>query len=311
MGNLHTPCTNYHATNNGIQALLPDSSRIQATHQGLLPIYSLPKSARQLHLFPQMREALLSVGTLCDHGYEARFTAHDVKIYDDATVLITGTRDTKTRLWRIPLTNQTVLPPTDEVLHSASSAYHQPNQETLVHFLHASAGNPIPSTWTAAIDNNQYTTWPGLTSALVRKHLPKSEITVKAHIQQQRCNLRSTKSKPSATTLTPDNATSDFAPSSDSPNLRTSQIYAAIATPNRITGLIASDLTGRFPTRSHRGDHYILVIYDYDSNAILAEPLKNYQLLKSSEPMTKSVLVSVSVNFTPNCNASIMKPPPC
>jgi hypothetical protein len=277
MGNLNTPCTNYHATNNGIQALLPDSSRIQATHQGLLPIYSLPTSARKMHLFPQMREALLSVGTLCDHGYEARFTAHDVKIYDNNKVIINGSRDTKTRLWRIPLTNNSVLAPAHEVHHFASSAYHQPNQETLVRFLHASAGSPVPSTWISAIDNGHYATWPGLTSALVRKHLPKSEVTVKAHIQQQRKNLRSTKPKSSATTHTPDETTNEFSPTSDSPNIRTSHIYAAIETPNDITGLIASDLTGRFPKRSHRGHNYILVIYDYDSNAILAEPLKNRQ----------------------------------
>ena len=34
------------------------------------------------------------------------------------------------------------------------------------------------------------------------------------------------------------------------------------------------DLTGRFPHKSSRGNQYLLVIYDYDSNAILAEPLK-------------------------------------
>ena len=34
------------------------------------------------------------------------------------------------------------------------------------------------------------------------------------------------------------------------------------------------DLTGRFPHKLSRGNQYLLVIYDYDSNAILAEPLK-------------------------------------
>ena len=35
------------------------------------------------------------------------------------------------------------------------------------------------------------------------------------------------------------------------------------------------DLTGRFPFPSSRGNNYILVLYDFDSNAILAEPIAN------------------------------------
>ena len=40
-----------------------------------------------------------------------------------------------------------------------------------------------------------------------------------------------------------------------------------------LTGLIHSDLTGRFPVTSSLGNQYILVVYDYDSNAILVDPL--------------------------------------
>ena len=35
------------------------------------------------------------------------------------------------------------------------------------------------------------------------------------------------------------------------------------------------DLCGRFPVQSSRGNNYVMVIYAYDANAILAEPLKN------------------------------------
>jgi hypothetical protein len=34
------------------------------------------------------------------------------------------------------------------------------------------------------------------------------------------------------------------------------------------------DLTGRFPTKLQQGNLYILILYTYDDNAILAEPLK-------------------------------------
>jgi hypothetical protein len=42
-----------------------------------------------------------------------------------------------------------------------------------------------------------------------------------------------------------------------------------------ITGKIYSDQTGRFPVMSSKGNQYIMIVYDYDSAAILAEPLKN------------------------------------
>ena len=35
------------------------------------------------------------------------------------------------------------------------------------------------------------------------------------------------------------------------------------------------DQTGLFPTRSKRGDKYIMVMVEVDSNAILVEPLKS------------------------------------
>ena len=38
-----------------------------------------------------------------------------------------------------------------------------------------------------------------------------------------------------------------------------------------------SDLTGRFPHKSSRGNQYLLVVYDYDSNDIVFELLKTRQ----------------------------------
>ena len=38
-----------------------------------------------------------------------------------------------------------------------------------------------------------------------------------------------------------------------------------------------ADLTGRFPYLSSRGNEYICVLYDWDSNCILGEPIKNRQ----------------------------------
>jgi len=86
-------------------------------------------------------------------------------------------------------------------------------------------------------------------------------------MNQTRQNIHST--QPQASDLTRDN---DNNPNSDVPNARTQHVYAAVMD---LTGQIATDLTGRFPITSSRGNKYILILYDYDSNSILAEPRKN------------------------------------
>ena len=41
------------------------------------------------------------------------------------------------------------------------------------------------------------------------------------------------------------------------------------------TGLCGTDLTGRFPIRSKRGNKYIFVLYNWDKNSIIARTMKD------------------------------------
>jgi hypothetical protein len=52
--------------------------------------------------------------------------------------------------------------------------------------------------------------------------------------------------------------------------IKTQFVYAATID----AGQIYSDQTGRFPVVSRKGNKYIMILYDYDSNAILAQPIK-------------------------------------
>jgi len=54
-------------------------------------------------------------------------------------------------------------------------------------------------------------------------------------------------------------------------NVDTHACYVALMEP---TGQMYMDLTGKFVAPSSNGNNYIMIIYDYDSNAILAIPLK-------------------------------------
>ena len=38
---------------------------------------------------------------------------------------------------------------------------------------------------------------------------------------------------------------------------------------------MATDHTGRFPVTSNRGNKYLFIIYDYESNCILVRPMNN------------------------------------
>ena len=62
-------------------------------------------------------------------------------------------------------------------------------------YLHKAAFSPVPSTWVDVIEHGFFTSWPGLTTKLVEKNLPKSSVTVKGHLRQIQQNLRTTQTK--------------------------------------------------------------------------------------------------------------------
>ena len=280
------PCSDIQPATTPIHVQLPDSNTITSTHTGLLQMPSLPLAARRAHLFPDLTSgSLLSIGQLCDAGCTALFNRTTVTIRSASTILATGKR-APNGLWtikigpNIPDLNPS-WPPTTPTLPLAnlSTLAHQTASDRIA-FLHAAAGYPVPSTWLRAIHNGYFTTWPGLTTTAVKRHLQKSIITSLGHLDQQRANRQSTKdpatrpsSKPPSPTPIDD---TDFFPKvsldEQHPEQRTHQIFAA-CTP--ITGQIFSDLPGKFVVPSSRGCNYVLVVYDHDSNAILAEPLKN------------------------------------
>ena len=56
---------------------------------------------------------------------------------------------------------------------------------------------------------------------------------------------------------------------------QTRKVGAHIVAFNELKGSIATDLAGDFPIMSNRGMKYIFIIYDYDTNVILASPMKS------------------------------------
>jgi hypothetical protein len=122
--------------------------------------------------------------------------------------------------------------------------------------------------------------WPGLAEHAVEIHLSKFTSTTKGHLNQQRQYARTTKIKDSQV-LVPDPDIYH--------EIKTQFVYAATIH----AGQIYTYQTGRFPMVSSKGNKYIIILYDYDSNAILAQPIKDRtapELLKAFQFMEQELV---------------------
>ena len=130
------------------------------------------------------------------------FTAKDVSLIGPTTTL-KGTRNTDNGLYYMDLQSVKQSPVSTIIPHSpfSNNVHALSTKSDISQYLHRSAFSPVVSTWTAAITSSFFTTWPGLTSVLVRKHLPKSLATAQGHLRQDRKNVRSTRNTSTATPI--------------------------------------------------------------------------------------------------------------
>jgi hypothetical protein len=186
-----------------------------------------------------------------------------------------GSRDPKSRPWRVNL-KQKMKPEIVQCNH----AHDTNNQKYLINYLHAACLSPVKSTWIKAIKNGNLSSLPGLNEHNVEKYLSKSTSTAKGHLNQQRQNTRTTKIK--------DAQLLDSEKDQDH-GIKTQFVYAATID----AGQIYTDQTGRFHVVSSKGNKYIIILYDYDSNAILAQPIKDRtspELLKAFQFMEQELV---------------------
>ena len=154
-------------------------------------------------MFPALgNRNLISIGQLCDHGFSTIFTAKYVSLTGPNTTL-TGTRNNDNGLYYIDLQSIDPSPNTHLPQHSpcSNNVHTLSTKSEIMQYLHRSAFSPFVSTWTTTITAGFFTTWPGLTSALVRKHLPQSLATAKGHPRQDRKNVRSIRNTSTSTPI--------------------------------------------------------------------------------------------------------------
>ena len=255
---------------------VPTGDTIVSTEEGPLPIPHLSKQATMARIFPALKNSsLLSIGQLCDEDCLALFSKYHLIITKDNEIILKGVRNPTNGLWDVPF--QTTIPNTTS--YESINAIINKNQtkQQLATFIHKCMFSPTLRTLIKAIKNGNLITFPGIDEINFVKHLPKSMATTFGHLDQEQQGLQSTKSKIKAILQQnlDEDENADYFPTSTS-NEKTFECLAKIVEFNS-TKKAYMDLPGRFPHRSSRGNEYMLVIYDYDSNCILVEPLINRQ----------------------------------
>ena len=242
-----------------------------------LPFQHLSDQAAEADTFDDFPSSLLSVGKTSDDGNISIFTKKGVTVHKEEDVLITckgapiliGKRDERGR-YRIPLVQERgqwaprhPTKTTRDTLQQANSVYDLPSTEQAIRWMHAVCGFPVKSTWLKAVKAGNYIGWPMLTTKNVTKYYPETIETPKGHLNQTRKNVRST--KPALLPLEISDATS----------LRGKKQRDVFTKVYDVRETIFSDQTGQFLKKSQRGNKYLMVMVEIDSNAILVEPLKS------------------------------------
>eukprot|EP00957_Ditylum_brightwellii_P089216 6794229-Ditylum_brightwellii.AAC.1 len=136
----------------------------------------------------------------------------------------------------------------------------------LAQYLHVCAFSPALSAFQKTINKGHFKSWPGINNISFKEILNTPEAAALCHLDQEQQNLQSARIIEMEQGFNP----------IDGSNKKTYE-YASKIIPFTEEMKAYLDLTGCFPTKSSRGSEHIYVMYDYDSNIILAASLINRQ----------------------------------
>jgi hypothetical protein len=251
---VNAPCLDKIQSQNPLTVCLPNDAIMESTHTATLDIPELKKAASIVHIFSGMaNHSLLSVGQLYNEGYSITFKIYVVTIYNPRDVqILKGARDLDKGLWRINLHREHHQHP-HEV---ANNVYELRNTGALVNYLHKDMFSPTKYALLEAFKNGHLITWPNSTEQAINKHLKLTPVTSMGHMKQRRQHIKSTSKN---------SITSDMEDESVTPaglGTKTHLVYAVVVD----QGQLYTDLTGKFPVRSSKGNWYVMVCYAYNFN---------------------------------------------
>jgi hypothetical protein len=256
---VNVPCLNKVKSRTPLTVRLPNGATMESSHTAKLDIPELNAAASKAHVFPGMaNHCLLSVGQLCDEGYIVTFKQSAVTIYDSGnSQILSGPRDLNTGLWRINLKQSNNQKPEP----IANNVYELRKPGALVHYLHKSLFSPTTYAMLQAVKDGHMITWPGLTEDAINKHLKLTLAMAMGHMNQRGQKIRSTSKAPieKQPAMKKDLGT------------KTHLVYNVVVDHDQLY----TDLTGKFPVRSNKGNSYVMVCYVYDCNYVKVIPMKS------------------------------------
>ena len=136
---------------------------------------------------------MVSLVQLCKAGCQVQIDSNGLYIWYRGFVILEGQKCPRTGLWLITLTkkNTGVTKDGQDPSHVAGNVYHTSSRAEWIQYLHQACFSPVVATWCKAINNNQFLSWPGLTSDAVRKYLPALTATIKGHMARPQQRIRS------------------------------------------------------------------------------------------------------------------------
>jgi hypothetical protein len=141
------PCSDKQAYHVPLNVNMPNGMTIQSSHTCNLLLTDLPHQARQAHILPGLvHNSLISVGQLCDNECSVTFTQDQVTVSKNENCVMYGSRDPKSRLWRVDLKKKF-----ERNHEQCNHAHDNNNQKDLINYLHAACFSPVKSTWITAI----------------------------------------------------------------------------------------------------------------------------------------------------------------
>jgi hypothetical protein len=181
--------------------MFPNNTTQKATKKMRLK-HNLRDAALEMNIIPGLIKPLLSVSKLADAGYTTVFDKNQVSVYDASSTsiivsrppVLTAPRCKQSGLWETPLKPETSqhAETVTGLAEGINVTFDLPSVKEMARWHHASAGFPEMETFIKAITKGNYSTWPGLTAEMMRKHGPESVETKKGHMKGPRQGVKST-----------------------------------------------------------------------------------------------------------------------
>jgi hypothetical protein len=191
-----TKTTNNRPNLQGLRALQPNGSPIVSNTKCEMNESRLPIGATTGHKSPHVKQNIISLGVLCDHDCDIKLTKKSIQVTKNGHEVMTGYHNKKSRLWKLKIDTHT--PPNkafDDIIlehirndgnaHRVNAIVPDGNMQDMMTFYHRSLFSPSQSTLLNDIANNNLSTMEGLTTANVKKYLPKSIPTALGYLDQK------------------------------------------------------------------------------------------------------------------------------